>query len=492
MNMDLSRRRLLKAAPAAAMLAGMPIQAQPTSRHLVDLDGLAQTRLVKQGDISVAELVSAAINRIERLNPLVNAVLSANYEMAMKKARELDANRQTRVFEGLPFLIKDLTDVAGLETRNGSRMFRGNVAAESHVFVKAVEKAGVVIIGKTTTPEFGLIGTTEPLVSGLTRNPWSLDHSPGGSSGGAGAAVASGMLPVASGSDGGGSIRIPASQCGLFGLKTTMGVPAGSPEALPGGISVKGVLSRTVRDSAAMLPVYARPGTADLVTDPIDRQLTIGLIVNDHFGRAPHPDVAAAVESTAALLTELGHIVEPTRFRFSGEEMMDHFMSFWTQGPAELREAAIAQGKAPEAVLEPWTLGLAEMGAQRGDDEIQAAIRYLTALGNEDSLFGRFDMLLSPVLSKPPIRIGEQSPLLPFEPLYDDVLGYVSYTPVANVTGVPGMSVPLFWNDAGLPIGSQFLARRGEDELLLQLAFQLEQARPWAGRWAPYSAKRLL
>ncbi len=474
------------------MLAGMSFGAEAATRHLVDLDGLGQTRLVKQGDISVGELVSAAINRVERLNPLVNAVLSANYEMAMKTARALDANRQTRVFEGLPFLIKDLTDVAGFETRNGSRMFRGNVAADSHVFVKALEKAGVVIIGKTTTPELGLIGTTEPLVSGLTRNPWSLDHSPGGSSGGAAAAVASGMLPVASGSDGGGSIRIPASQCGLFGLKPTMGVPVGSADTLPGGISVKGVLSRSVRDSAAMLPVYARPGSADLVTDPVDRALTIGLIVDDHFGRPPHPDVAASVEATAALLTDLGHNVEPARFRFSGEEMMDHFMSFWTREPVRLRAEAIARDLEPDAVLEPWTLGLAQLGAGRGDEEIQAAIRYLTALGNEESLFGRFDMLLSPVLSGPPIRIGEQSPLLPFEPLYEDVLGYVSYTPVANVTGVPGMSVPLFWNDAGLPIGSQFLARRGEDELLLQLAYQLEQARPWAGRWAPCSAKRLL
>jgi amidase len=465
---------------------------EAASSDLIGLDGLGQTRLVKQGDISVAELVSAAINRIERLNPLVNAVVSANYEMAMERARALDANPQKRVFEGLPFLIKDLTDVAGLQTMNGSRMFRGNIAAESHPFVRAAEAAGVVIIGKTATPEFGLIGTTEPLATGLTRNPWSLDHSPGGSSGGAAAAVASGMMPVASGSDGGGSIRIPASQCGLFGLKTTMGVPAGSAESLPDGISVKGVLSRSVRDSAAMLPVYARPGTVELVTDPIDRPLTIGLIVNDHFGRAPDPDVAAAVESTAALLNELGHRVEPTRFRFNGEEMMDHFMSFWTQGPAQLREAAISQGRAPEAVLEPWTLGLAEMGANRGEEEIGAAIRYLTALANEESLFGRFDMLVSPVLSKPPILIGEQSPLLPFDALYDEVLGYVSYTPVANVTGVPGMSVPLAWNEAGLPIGSQFLARRGGDELLIQLAFQLEQARPWADRWAPNSAKFLL
>lgn len=489
--MSVSRRGLLKAAPAAALAAGALSagNAAAADPDLLALDGLAQVQLVKEGQISVVELVSAAIERIDRLNPLLNAVISANYELAMDRARALDANRQRRVFEGLPFVVKDLTDVAGFQTLNGSRLFRGFVASESHEFVQATERAGVVVLGKTTTPEFGLIGTTEPLVTGLTRNPWSLDHTTGGSSGGAGAAVAGGMVPIASGSDGGGSIRIPASQCGVFGLKPSMGVPVGSAEALPGGISVKGVLSRSVRDSAAMLPVYARPGSADLVTDPIDRKLKVGLVVDDHFGRTPHPDVVKAVESTAALMTDLGHSVEPAVFSFDGAEMMDHFMSFWTQGPVQARAEAINQGLAPESVLEPWTLGLAKMGAKRGEAEIAAAIRYLTALSDADALFGGFDVLLSPVLSQPPILIGEQSPILPFEPLYEAVLAYVSYTPIANVTGLAGMSVPLYWNQSGLPIGSQFLARRGTDELLLQLAFQLEQARPWADKWAPNSAR---
>jgi amidase len=268
-----------------------------------------------------------------------------------------------------------------------------------------------------------------------------------------------------------------------------MGVPVGSAETLPGGIAVKGVLSRSVRDSAAMLQVYARSGRAELVTDPIDRKLKVGLIVDDHFNRTPHPDVVLAVESTAALMAELGHHVEPAAFRFDGAEMMDHFMSFWTQGPVQARAEAINRGMAPEAALEPWTLGLAEMGDKRGEAEIGAALAYLTALSDEDALFGDFDVLLSPVLSKPPILIGEQSPLLPFDALYKDVLDYVSYTPLANVTGISGMSVPLYWNEANLPIGSQFMARRGADGLLLQLALQLEQARPWADSWAPNSAK---
>lgn len=491
MSEGLSRRALLRAVPigAAGVLGMSTSSSAGAATDLLALDGLAQTRLVRSREVSVAELVRAAIDRIQRMNPIVNAVVSVNFELAMERARSMDANRQKRVFEGLPFLIKDLTDVADFPTQNGSRMFRGNMATVSHEFVRATEAAGVVIIGKTATPEFGLIGTTEPLLSGLTRNPWDLDRSSGGSSGGAGAAVASGMIPLASGSDGGGSIRIPASQCGVFGLKPTMGVPAGSAGALPGGISVKGVLSRTVRDSAAMLPVYARPGSAELVTEPVSRSLKVGLIVDDHFGRKPHADVVASVEAAAELMADLGHNVEPTSFKFDGAEMMDHFMSFWSQGPAELKAAAIAQGRAPEAVLEPWTLGLAEMGERRGEAEIAAATRYLTALGNEEALFGDFDVLLSPVLSAPPILLGEQSPVLPFGPLYEAVLDYVSYTPLANVTGVPGMSVPLYWNDAGLPIGSQFMARRGEDELLLQLALQLELAQPSADRWAPHSAK---
>ncbi len=463
----------------------------PGRGDLFAQDGLAQVKLVKDGKLSVVELVSAAIDRIDRLNPLLNAVISANYDLALDRARTLDASRQRRLFEGLPMVIKDLTDVAGFQTLNGSRLYRGYVAQESHEFVQALDTAGAVILGKTATPEFGLIGTTEPLATGMTRNPWSLDHSTGGSSGGAGAAVAAGMVPIASGSDGGGSIRIPASQCGVFGLKPSMGVPVGSAETLPGGISVKGVLSRSVRDSAAMLPVYARSGRAGLVTDPIDRKLKVGLIVDDHFGRTPDPDVVKAVESSAALLADLGHQVEPTAFGFDGAEMMDHFMSFWTQGPVQARAEAINRGMAPEAVLEPWTLGLAAMGARRGEAEIAAASRYLTELSDEDALFGDFDVLLSPVLSRPPILIGEQSPILPFDGLYEAVLNYVSYTPLANVTGIAGMSVPLYWNGAGLPIGSQFMARRGADALLLELAFQLEQARPWADRWAPNSAKYL-
>jgi amidase len=488
----MSRRRLLQAAPAGALATGAfsANRAVAAGGHdLLALDGLAQVQLVKAGQISVVELVSAAIDRIETLNPLLNAVIAANYELAMDRARAADARRQGRVFEGLPFLVKDLTNVAGFQTMNGSRLYRGFIAAESDPFAQATEDAGAIVLGKTTTPEFGLIGTTEPLASGLTRNPWSLDHSTGGSSGGAGAAVAAGMVPIASGSDGGGSIRIPASQCGVFGLKTSMGVPVGSEETLPGGIAVRGVLSRSVRDSAAMLPVYARPGRAELVTDPINRKLRVGLIIDDHFGNRPHADVVKAVEASAALMADLGHEVEPAAFDFDGALMMDHFMSFWTQGPVQLRAEAERRGLAPEAVLEPWTLGLAEMGAKRGEAEIGAAISYLTDLGNEDALFGEFDVLLSPVLSKPPILIGEQSPILPFEPLYDAVLNYVSYTPLANVTGLAGMSVPLYWNEAGLPIGSQFLARRGADGLLLELAFQLEQARPWADRWAPNSAK---
>ena len=489
--MSISRRGLLKAAPVATVAAaGMGASSVALAdTELLDMDGLAQVQLVKEGKVSVVELVNAAIDRIDRLNPLLNAVISANYDLALERARTLDAEGQRRVFEGLPFLIKDLTDVAGFQTLNGSRLFRGFVADENDPFAQATEDAGAVVLGKTTTPEFGLIGTTEPLATGMTRNPWSLDHTTGGSSGGAGAAVAAGMVPIASGSDGGGSIRIPASQCGVFGLKTSMGVPVGSAEALPGGISVRGVLSRTVRDSAAMLPVYARPGSAELVTEPINRPLKVGLIVNDHFDRKPHADVVAAVESTATLMSELGHQVEATSFHFDGAEMMDHFMSFWTQGPVQVRDQAIDRGLAPEAVLEPWTLGLADIGETRGESEVGAALRYLTALSDEKALFGDFDVLLSPVLSKPPILIGEQSPILPFDALYEDVLNYVSYTPVANVTGLAGISVPLYWNDAGLPIGSQFLARRGADELLLQLAFQLEQARPWADRWAPNSAR---
>jgi len=486
----LSRRRLLGSCWLGAGLTALASRAR--GAHLVadplETDAVGQALLVKQGEITALELVDAAIARIKTLNPVLNAVVASDFELARRRAMTLDG---AGAFQGVPYLVKDLADTADFPTQYGSRLFAGNRPDANDPTVDAVEQAGMIILGKTATPEFGLIGTTESLLTGPTANPWALDRSPGGSSGGAGAAIGSGMVPIASGSDGGGSIRLPASNCGVFGLKPSMGVPLGSSESLPAGIAVRGCLSRSVRDSAVMTTVYARPGQVPLVTDPLDRSLKVGLVINDHFGLAPHPDVAAATESTGRLLESLGHDVQPYSFRFDGAEMMDHFMSFWTQEPKQLRDRAIEQGLDPAEVLEPWTLGLARMGDERGDEEVAAAISYLNALGRSPEVFGDFDVLLSPVLSRPPVRTGEQAPTLPFGPLYEDVLAYVSYTPVANVAGFAAMSVPLNWSPSGLPIGSQVLARRGQDALLLALAYQLEAARPWSRTWAPYSARYL-
>ncbi|MEZ5559328.1 MAG: amidase family protein [Pseudomonadales bacterium] len=476
------------------------VRGQATASEAVplDLDATAQAALIRRGELSPVELLEATIERIERVNPVINAVVAHDYQRAMDRARlqtEQLAGGGAPVgpLFGVPYLVKDLAAVAGMPMQMGSRLYRGFVPSEDDVTVSACRAAGMNVIGKTATPEFGLIGSTESVLTGPTRNPWSLAHSPGGSSGGAGAAVAAGMLPVASGSDGGGSIRIPSSNCGVFGLKPGMGRVRGSGSALPEGLSVKLALSRSVRDSALMLSIYENPGAdaVGLVSEPLTRPLRVGLIVADHFGRAPHAEVAAAVTATGALLEDLGHRVEPWRFPFDGALMMDHFMSLWTQFAKSERDRARARGLDPELVLEPWTLGLAAMGDERTPERVAASLEWLNALGRDPRIFGDCDVLLSPVLSTPPARIGEQSPVAPFAPMYQDVLAYVSYTPLANLVGQCAMSVPLAWTAGGLPVGSHFMAPRGQDALLLQLAYQLEQARPWADRWAPNSARYL-
>ena len=495
--MHLNRRHFLSAAGTVAAAGctatnggGSAIPANP-----LDLDAIGQAQQIRNGTLSPLELLDQTIARIERLNPIINAVVATDFErartLAATQTEALAGGRQPDgVLYGVPYLVKDLTPVAGVPMDFGSRLFAGTVAEEDGPAIAACRAAGMNIIGKTATPEFGLIGSTETMLHGPCRNPWSLDHSPGGSSGGTGAAIAAGMTPIASGSDGGGSIRIPASNCGVFGLKPSMGRNLGSDPSLPGGIAVKMALSRTVRDSALMLTLYENSGADAVgrVDAPLTRPLKIGLIITDHLGNQPHEDVAAAVTRTARLLEQLGHSVEAHNFPFDGHALMDHFMSIWTQGPKNAVAQINADGGRPEDLLEPWTLGLAEMGSERGPDTVASSVRWLLETTADPRIFADFDLLLSPTLNTPPARTGEQSPTAPFEEMFPKVLEYVSYTPLANVAGHAAMSVPLGLSTDGLPIGSHFMAPRGGERLLLELALQLEEAAPWRNRWAPHSA----
>jgi amidase len=371
-------------------------------------------------------------------------------------------------------------------------MFAEYVSEKSTPHTRKTLEAGLVVLGKTNTPEFGLVATTEPALLGPCHNPWNLEHSAGGSSGGAAAAVAAGMLPMAQASDGGGSIRVPASCCGVFGLKPSRGRnPADAPKR-PISISVKHVVSRSVRDSAAFLSVTERrDAQAPLapmgyVSEPGKRRLRIAFHSDNVYGVEAHPEVKRAVESTARLCQELGHTVFPARPDYRAEAFLEHFLDLWTSQPFALREQLRAEGKDPQEFLEPVTLGMAERFAEAPAGALERAVAFLTDYGPAlNRFFDEADLLLTPVLRVPPIRLGTQAGTLPFEQVFEPMLDMVSYTPMWNASGNPAMSVPLGWSDDGLPIGSHFAARVGDEATLFSLAYELEAAQPWAGRRPP-------
>lgn len=470
----------------------------------VRLDGLGQAELVSNGEATATDLVDAAIARIERLNPELNAVVSNIFDEAREKA----ANASTEgTFGGVPYLIKDLADYAGLRTSNGSRMFAESpVIEEQPPYYDRVDEAGLIVLGKTNTPEFGLLATTESVQLGECHNPWNRAHSTGGSSGGAAAAVASGMVPFADASDGGGSIRIPSSCCGLFGLKPTRGrFEMQDAVRPPGDISIAHPISRSVRDSATMLSLTHRtdgdlpPITPDreATTEPVAHRIAFSMRKPD--GSMPDADVVSATESAAALCEELGHeVVEVDDMPGYDPSFIDQFLVVWASGPAQLVAMAEQQTGTPieeSQLLEPWTIGLARSYAEatavnpNALEETLAEFRRIEA--QMAAFFEGYDAWLTPVLASAPPRLGQQAPTVEFDTLRQRTTDYVAYTAQHNVAGTPAMSVPLGWNDAGLPIGAQFAAAQGQEQLLLQLAYQLEEARPWADRWAPHSAVNL-
>jgi len=501
MKQHVSRRDVLHAAlalPAISLVAGCARSpARPATPALpgplADLDGVATAAAIRSGQLGVGEAVEAAIARAQALEPRLNAIVTEDFERARARATATPAGP----FAGVPSFVKDLDDLRGLPTRSGSRSFGLAPATAQGPYVDALERAGLVFLGKSSTPEFGLTGSTEPLLHGPTRNPWNLDYSPGGSSGGAAALVAARVVPIAHATDGGGSIRVPASCCGLFGLKPSRGrtVPLGRPTG-PVEIASSHAVSISVRDSAHWLAFTERTA-ADRVFEPMglvgapsSRRLRIALDVEPLAGNALDPEVRTAIQDTARKCEALGHRVELAPLPLPKRELMAAFMLYWSSGAAMIADGLEKRLGRPltDADLEPWTLGLRDYYRARRDG-FEAAVAMIRSTSAACASFHEsHDVLLTPVATRTPFRIGELAPDLPFETHFERATGYVGFTPIQNGAGTPAMSVPLHWSRAGLPIGSHFAAKAGDERTLLELAYELEAAHPWAGRRPPVAA----
>jgi amidase len=478
-------------------------------------DGVGLAELIRTRQVSAAEVCAEAIERIQRLNPRINAVVTPMFEMARRRLEMPIAGP----FGGVPFLLKDLLSVcAGAPLTFGCRALKNYVPDHDSELVHRFKQAGLVIVGKTNTPEFGLVAYTEPELFGPTRNPWDLSRTPGGSSGGSAAAVAAGMAPLAGAGDGGGSIRIPAAYCGLFGLKPSRGrVPTGPDFGeLWQGAVVEHVLTRTVRDSAAILDTIAGAdaGAPFIVASP-DRpyqkeirrepgRLRIAFSTASPIGTAVHPENEKAVLQTAVLLQRLGHTVEEASPHLDGMELAKSYLSMlYAEVAADLNELALLLGRPlrPKDVETPtWTLGL--LGRSEAAVSVAGARRLW---GRAARALGRFhatyDIYMTPTTAQPPAFIGELKPkpheigalkavnrlklgrLLRRSGIIDRMaftnMARTPFTQLANFTGQPAMSVPLHWTREGLPCGVHFMARIGEEAMLFRLAAQLEAERPW-------------
>jgi amidase len=485
-------------------------------------DGLGLAELVRKKQVSPSELCEEAIRRIEQLNPKLNAVVTPMYDIARKAVQ---AGLPEGPFAGVPFLLKDIIDeYAGVPLTMGSKVFRNYIPTQDSEMVVRFKKSGLVILGKTNVPELGILGITEPELHGPTLNPWNTDHTPGGSSGGSAAAVASGMVPLASGNDGGGSIRIPASCCGLFGLKPTRGRNPLGPMIgeLWQGAVVSHVITRSVRDSAAMLdsvhgpdagapymiPPPERPYFQEMEREPAS--LRIAFTCASPIGTPVHQECIKAVEEAAKLLEKLGHKVEEAQPDVDGKAALKSYLTMCFGETAVVFEdmKTVLGRKASLSDVEPltWTMGL--LGRTLSARDFAKAKREWGIAGRAMGRFHqKYDLFMTPTLAYPPVRIGELQPR-PYERLAMKVvnalglgviltatgivdqmaeasLSKLPFTELANLTGQPAMSVPLHWTPEGLPVGIHFMAPFGEEAMLFRLAAQLEKARPWFEKRAP-------
>ncbi|MFY9384691.1 MAG: amidase family protein, partial [Dethiobacteria bacterium] len=480
-----------------------------------DAAGLAE--LVQKKEVTAAEIVESAIARLERLNPKINAVIHKMYEKARLAAEKITGKEP---FAGVPMLVKDISqEIKGEPITCGAKSLRDCLAEEDATFVKRARATGVVFLGITNVPEFALMGTTEPKYYGPTRNPWNKDYTPGGSSGGSAAAVAAGIVPIAGANDGGGSIRIPAAYCGLFGLKPSRGrMPAGPFSGRHWqGASVDHVLTRSVRDSALMLDlIKGYEAGAAFPPPPFDHnylecvsqgpinKLKIAFCLRSPIGTEVHRECREAAIKAAQLLESLGHIVDEKEAPVDGNKIAQSYMTLYfgevAADIASLEEVLGRKARMNDVEPATWMLGL--LGKVTSSAEWVLSIReWDTAAFEMEAFFEDYDLYMTPTTADPPSRIGEQD-MAPKEATLIKLVsslnlikavkksGFVDnlikrslkrtpFTQLANLTGQPAMSVPLHMTMEGLPVGVQFIAAKGREDVLYRLAGQLEQSQHW-------------
>jgi len=464
-------------------------------------DGLGLAELVVKKKVKPIELLDEAIGRAERLNPTLNAIIYKDYERARDAAK---GKLPKGPFAGVPFLLKDILAFAeGMPTRQGAEFIPAIPWPHDSFLVAKFKQAGLIPFGKTNAPEFGLVPTTESRLYGPARNPWNLGHSTGGSSGGSAAAVAAGIVPLAHANDGGGSIRIPASCCGLVGLKPTRARSSMGPDFADSidGLGVDLVVSRSVRDTAAALDAvsgnmpgdpYCSAPAPESWRDGAKRKpkkLRIAFDTKKLDGKALHPDCQAAVKHAAKLCADLGHEVEEASPSLDQATLIPSFMALWGANlAAGIDTVAMLTGQTPRPeMFEGLTWGLYEAGKSVTASAYLIAKESMNIAAREMARFHEtYDFWLSATLGAPPVKLGtfdmeERDPQKSFAPIID----YVPFTAMQNATGQPAINLPLYWNKEGLPIGVQFVGRFGDELGLLRLATQLEKAAPWASRRPP-------
>jgi amidase len=470
------------------MLRVMPDLAFASASHL--------SRLVAARDVSPVELVDLFLERIERIDPHLGSVVTLDAERAREAARQAQERAgadDAPPFLGVPILIKDLHLTEGLRTTLGTRSFADFVPPFDEENVARIRRAGFIFLGKTNVPEFGTLPITESALLGPCRNPWDRGLTPGGSSGGAGAALAAGLSPVAHGSDGGGSCRYPASNCGLIGLKPARGRISAAPlfGEMVSGLSTPGPIARYVEDAAALLdimsgyavgdPYWAPPPPRPYVEE-VRREpppLRVGLVTTSPLSTF-QPETVAAAQAAAALLTDLGHHVEPFHPTAVTEQFKADFELLWAAG--------LAAVPVDPATLEPFNASLVAMIAQRSATDFIRAQHSLQLQAR--SIVGTcsaFDVVLSPTQAELPLKIGELADLEDARAMFDRLTQYVGIAPVANVTGQPSVSLPLHWSDDGVPVGVMLTGRPCDEATLLRLAAQLQQVCDWPARRPPIS-----